>query len=108
MNKRRHTKLVREGTYAAEVDVELIEADDGWSPYLSVDDAVQARRRSGSPPAWGHPSGIPTRAGVQPHARFAVSDRANKRMQRTRLGLMAELVGLSSARSSSCLSTSRP
>ena len=39
MNKRRHTKLVREGQYAAEVDVELIEADDGWSPYLSVDDA---------------------------------------------------------------------
>jgi len=41
MNKRRHTKLVREGTYAAEVDVELIEADDGWSPYLSVDDAYK-------------------------------------------------------------------
>lgn len=39
MNTRRHTKLVREGQYAAEVDVELIEADDGWSPYLSVDDA---------------------------------------------------------------------
>ena len=39
MNKRCHTKLVREGPYAAEVDVELIEADDGWSPYLSLDDA---------------------------------------------------------------------
>lgn len=39
MNKRRHTKLVREGPYAAEVDVELIEADDDWSPYLSLDDA---------------------------------------------------------------------
>lgn len=39
MNKRRHTKLIREGPYAAEVDVELIEADDGWSPYLSLDDA---------------------------------------------------------------------
>ena len=39
MNKRRHTKLVREGPYAAEVDVELIEAGDGWSPYLSLDDA---------------------------------------------------------------------
>jgi hypothetical protein len=38
MNKRRHTKLVREGPYAAEVDVELIETDDGWSPYLSFDD----------------------------------------------------------------------
>jgi hypothetical protein len=39
MNKRRHTKLVREGPYAAEVEVELIEAGDGWSPYLSLEDA---------------------------------------------------------------------
>ena len=39
MNKRRHTKLVREGTYAAEVEVELIEAEGGWAPYLSLDDA---------------------------------------------------------------------
>jgi hypothetical protein len=41
MNKRRHTKLVREGTYAAEVDVELVDAVDGWSPYLSLDDAYR-------------------------------------------------------------------
>jgi hypothetical protein len=39
MNSRRHTKLVREGLYAAEVDVELIESEDGWSPYLSRADA---------------------------------------------------------------------
>lgn len=39
MNKRRHTKLVREGSYAAEVEVELIDTGDGWSPYLSLDDA---------------------------------------------------------------------
>lgn len=39
MNTRRHTKLVREGQYAAEVDVELIEEGNGWSPYLSLDDA---------------------------------------------------------------------
>jgi hypothetical protein len=32
MSNRRHTKLVREGPYMAEVEVELIEADDGWSP----------------------------------------------------------------------------
>lgn len=38
MRGRRHTKLVREGRYAAEVDVELIEAEDGWGPYLSIDD----------------------------------------------------------------------
>jgi hypothetical protein len=39
MNTRRHTKFLREGSYAAEVDVELIEEDNGWSPYLSLDDA---------------------------------------------------------------------
>lgn len=39
MNRRRHTKLVREGAYAAEVEVELIEAEGGWAPYLSLDDA---------------------------------------------------------------------
>lgn len=39
MRSRRHAKLVREDRYAAEVDVELIEAEFGWSPYLSVDDA---------------------------------------------------------------------
>jgi hypothetical protein len=39
MKSRRHTKLVREGQYAAEVDVELLEAENGWSPYLSLDDA---------------------------------------------------------------------
>ncbi|MEW6748056.1 MAG: hypothetical protein AB1486_35540 [Planctomycetota bacterium] len=41
MNKRRHTRLVREGSYAAEVDVELIEVNEGWSPYLSLDDAYK-------------------------------------------------------------------
>jgi len=39
MTVRRHTKLVREGKYIAEVEVELIETDTGWSPYLSVEDA---------------------------------------------------------------------
>ena len=39
MKSRRHTKLVREGQYAAEVDVELLEVESGWSPYLSLDDA---------------------------------------------------------------------
>ena len=31
MSKRRHTKLVREGAYAAEVEVELIDAEGGWA-----------------------------------------------------------------------------
>lgn len=41
MKKRHHTKLVHEGLYVAEVDVQLIETDDGWSPYLSVEDAYK-------------------------------------------------------------------
>lgn len=41
MKKRQHTKLVHEGSYVAEVDVELIETDEGWSPYLSVEDAYK-------------------------------------------------------------------
>jgi hypothetical protein len=39
MRKRHHTKLIHEGDYVAKVDVELIDADAGWPPYLSVDDA---------------------------------------------------------------------
>jgi len=39
MRKRPYTKMVREGKYVAEVDIELIDMDEGWSPYLSLDDA---------------------------------------------------------------------
>jgi len=39
MKKRRHTKLIYEGDYVAKVDVELTDADEGWFPYLSLDDA---------------------------------------------------------------------
>jgi hypothetical protein len=39
VNTRRHTKFVREGKYAAEVDVDLVEEGNGWSPYISLDDA---------------------------------------------------------------------
>lgn len=41
MKRRRKTKYVHEGRYVAEVEVELIEDEDGWSPYLSVDDAYR-------------------------------------------------------------------
>ena len=41
MKRRRRTKLVHEGKYVAEVDVELIETDEGWSPYLSLEDAYK-------------------------------------------------------------------
>jgi hypothetical protein len=39
MKKRSHTKLVHEGQYVAEVKIELIDTDEGWSPYLSLEDA---------------------------------------------------------------------
>jgi hypothetical protein len=39
MTRRRRVKLVREGQYAAEVEVELIEAEGGWAPYLSLEEA---------------------------------------------------------------------
>ena len=32
-------KLVHEGDYLAEIEVELIEAADAWAPYLSLEDA---------------------------------------------------------------------
>ncbi|MBM3494941.1 MAG: hypothetical protein FJX72_11580 [Armatimonadetes bacterium] len=41
MNTRRVTRIVREGGYVAEVEVDLIEADFGWAPYLSLDDALK-------------------------------------------------------------------
>lgn len=39
MTKRPHMKLIHEGHYAAEVEVELIDTEEGWSPYLSLEDA---------------------------------------------------------------------
>ena len=39
MTRRRQTKLVHEGLYAAEVEVELLDAPEGWAPYLSLEDA---------------------------------------------------------------------
>ena len=38
---KKRTKLVHEGEYVAEVDVELIETEGDWSPYLSVEDACK-------------------------------------------------------------------
>jgi len=39
MKKRKHVKLVHAGNYVAEVDVVLIDSGEGWSPYLSLEDA---------------------------------------------------------------------
>jgi hypothetical protein len=52
MTRRRRTKFIHEGQYAAEVDVELIESQEGWAPYLSLEDAqkldeVRAALRQG-------------------------------------------------------------
>ena len=41
MNGRRIAKLVHEGIYVAEGDLETIYNDDGWSPTLSVEDAYK-------------------------------------------------------------------
>ena len=41
MNKRKRTKYVHEGSYVAKVEVDLIETDDSWSPYLSLQDAYK-------------------------------------------------------------------
>jgi hypothetical protein len=39
MTRRCRTKFINAGQYAAEVDVELIESQEGWAPYLSLEDA---------------------------------------------------------------------
>jgi hypothetical protein len=41
MSEKRYAKIVREGDYVAQVDVDLIYGDDGWSPYLSLEDAYK-------------------------------------------------------------------
>ena len=41
MTTRRHTKLVHEGKYVAEVNVDLIEMDTAWAPYLSLEEAYK-------------------------------------------------------------------
>ena len=49
---RKSVKLLHEGRYAAEIEVELIDDEAGWSPYLSAADAekldaVRAALRKG-------------------------------------------------------------
>jgi hypothetical protein len=41
MTVKHYSKLVHEKDFVAEVDVTLIYTDEGWSPYLSVDDAYK-------------------------------------------------------------------
>ncbi len=59
MQRRKKTKYVHEGSYVADVEVELLDKESGWSPCLSVedahrlDDAREALRR-GDPKAAAH------------------------------------------------------
>jgi hypothetical protein len=41
MTIRRKKKLVHEGQYVAEVEVEVIDTELAWSPYLSLEDAYK-------------------------------------------------------------------
>jgi hypothetical protein len=41
MSARSIKRLVREGEFVAEVDVNLVEAEGGWTPYLSLADAYK-------------------------------------------------------------------
>lgn len=41
MTARKRIKYIHEGRYVAEVDVDLLEDDAGWSPYLTVEDACR-------------------------------------------------------------------
>ena len=41
MTSKSRKRLVREGDLVAEVDVQLVEAEGGWSPYLSLEDAYK-------------------------------------------------------------------
>ena len=41
MSTRPSKRLVREGDFVAEVDVDLIESEGGWASYVSLEDAYR-------------------------------------------------------------------
>ena len=41
MKRRKKTKYIHEGRYVAEIEVEVVEDEVGWSPYLGIDDAYR-------------------------------------------------------------------
>lgn len=52
MSNKEKIKYIHEGQYVAEVKVMLLDSDDEWAPYLSLDDAyklddVRAALRAG-------------------------------------------------------------
>jgi len=41
---RKSVQMLHEGKYAAEVSIELIEDETGWSPYVSAEDVLKLDR----------------------------------------------------------------
>ena len=41
MHGRKHVKFVHEGKYVAEVEIEIMHDENGWSPYINLDDALK-------------------------------------------------------------------
>lgn len=41
MNRGLTARLVREGEFVADVDIELVEGEGAWTPYLSLEDAYK-------------------------------------------------------------------
>jgi hypothetical protein len=42
MNERKtRVKYIHEGNYVAEVTIQLLETDESWSPYISLEDAYR-------------------------------------------------------------------
>jgi hypothetical protein len=41
MMVKRKKKYVHEGNYVAEVEVDLLDPENGWSPYISLEDAYK-------------------------------------------------------------------
>ena len=41
MRRKRREKLIHEGKYVAEVEVEVMTNDDEWAPYISLKDAYK-------------------------------------------------------------------
>ena len=41
MKKKHSTKYIHEGKYVAEVQIDLLETNDDWSPHLSIEDAYK-------------------------------------------------------------------
>ncbi len=44
MKTKKQTKIIHEGKYMAEIEVDITYNDDPWSPYLSLEDAEKLDR----------------------------------------------------------------